>query len=78
MHLSALIDEIAAQADDFLDGFTGRADANLKQRDPRWGLRRAEDFAAAAADKGFQLADWRRMPANNLMLLFRKTKAERT
>lgn len=27
MHLSALIDEIAAQADDFLDGFTGRADA---------------------------------------------------
>jgi hypothetical protein len=27
MHLSALIDEIAAEADDFLDGFTGRADA---------------------------------------------------
>ncbi|MGC4074445.1 MAG: hypothetical protein QM760_18420 [Nibricoccus sp.] len=27
MNLSALIDEIAAQADDFLDGFTGRADA---------------------------------------------------
>lgn len=27
MHLSALIDEIAAKADDFLDGFTGRADA---------------------------------------------------
>ena len=53
-------------------------DANLKQRDPRWGLRRAEDFAAAAADKGFQLADWRRMPANNLMLLFRKTNGERT
>jgi hypothetical protein len=27
MNLSALIDEIAAKADDFLDGFTGRADA---------------------------------------------------
>ena len=27
MNLTALIDEIAAQADDFLDGFTGRADA---------------------------------------------------
>jgi hypothetical protein len=27
MDLSALIDEIAARADDFLDGFSGRADA---------------------------------------------------
>jgi hypothetical protein len=27
MNLSALIDEIAARADDFLDGFDGRADA---------------------------------------------------
>ncbi len=27
MNLSALIDQIASQADDFLDGFTGRADA---------------------------------------------------
>lgn len=53
-------------------------DANLKERDPRWGLRRVEDFAAAALDKGFELADWRRMPANNLMLLFRKTNGERT
>ena len=53
-------------------------DANLKARDPHWGLRSVEDFAAAAADKGFHLADWRQMPANNLMLLFRKTKAERT
>ena len=53
-------------------------DANLKGRDPRWGLRRVEDFAAAAADKGLQLADWRQMPANNLMLLFRKTNVERT
>ena len=53
-------------------------DANLKGRDPRWGLRRVEDFAAAALGKGFELADWRRMPANNLMLLFRKTNGERT
>ena len=53
-------------------------DANLKERDPRWGLRRVEDFAAAALGKGFELADWRRMPANNLMLLFRKTNGERT
>ena len=53
-------------------------DDNLKRRDPRWGLRRVEDFAAAASDKGFELTDWRQMPANNLMLLFRKTNGERT
>jgi len=53
-------------------------DANLKARDPRWGLRRVEDFAAAASDKGFELADWRQMPANNLMLLFRLNESERT
>ena len=46
-------------------------DAELKARDPQWGLRRVEDFAEAAASRGFELADWRRMPANNLMLLFR-------
>lgn len=53
-------------------------DANLKSRDPHWGLRRVEDFAAAARDSGFELIEWRQMPANNLMLLFRMTKAERT
>jgi hypothetical protein len=53
-------------------------DANLKVRDPRWGLRKVEDFAAAASEKDFELADWRRMPANNLMLLFCRTNGERT
>ena len=46
-------------------------DADLKRRDPQWGLRRVEDFAAAAAEHGFVLEETRRMPANNLMLLFR-------
>jgi len=46
-------------------------DADLKRRDPEWGLRRVEDFAAAAANAGFELSDSRCMPANNLMLLFR-------
>ncbi len=46
-------------------------DADLKARDPDWGLRRVEDFADAAAAEGFELAEWRPMPANNLMLLFR-------
>ena len=48
-------------------------DADLKRRDPRWGLRRVEDFAAAAAEHGLSLAEVRSMPANNLMLVFRRT-----
>lgn len=46
-------------------------DADLKRRDPRWGLRRVEDFAAAAADR-FALVETREMPANNMMLLLRR------
>lgn len=44
-------------------------DADLKRRDPQWGLRRVEDFAAAAEERGIALKDIRLMPANNLMLL---------
>jgi hypothetical protein len=46
-------------------------DAELKQRDPQWGLRRVEDFAAAAHES-FELVETRQMPANNLMLLLRR------
>ena len=53
-------------------------DADLQARDPQWGLRRVEDFEAAAASHGFQLVEWRRMPANNLMLLFRLAGRQRT
>jgi Protein of unknown function (DUF938) len=48
-------------------------DADLKARDPRWGLRRVRDFADAAAERGFALEDQRAMPANNRMLLFRRS-----
>lgn len=47
-------------------------DADLKRRNPRWGLRRVEDFAAAAAERALLLEETRAMPANNLMLLLRK------
>lgn len=47
-------------------------DADLKRRDPSWGLRRVEDFAAAAARRGFALDEVRAMPANNVMLLSRR------
>ena len=47
-------------------------DADLKRRDPAWGLRRVEDFATAADERGLQLIETRTMPANNMMLLLRR------
>ena len=47
-------------------------DADLKRRDPAWGLRRVEDFTAAAEPRGFRLEDHPQMPANNLMMLWKK------
>jgi hypothetical protein len=53
-------------------------DADLRRRDPAWGLRWVEDFEGAAGAEGFELAEWRQMPANNLMLLFRKAERQCT
>ena len=47
-------------------------DADLRRRNPAWGLRRVNDFAAEAELRGFHLAGERRMPANNYMLRFRR------
>ena len=47
-------------------------DADLKRRDPAWGLRRVEDFAAAADKRGLRLIETPAMPANNMMLLLRR------
>jgi len=47
-------------------------DADLKRRDPEWGLRRVEDFAEAAK-VSFDLIETRQMPAKNLMLLRRNS-----
>ncbi len=47
-------------------------DADLRRRDPEWGLREVEAFAAAAVERGLVLAERRKMPANNLMLLLRR------
>lgn len=43
----------------------------LKAQDARFGLRRLEDVAAAAAAEGLALARVVEMPANNLMLVLR-------
>ncbi len=52
-------------------------DADLKRRDPSWGLRLVEEFAAEAGNRGLDLLETREMPANNLMLLLRHTRAPR-
>ena len=46
-------------------------DADLKRRNPEWGLRKVEEFASAARERGVELESTRPMPANNLMLLLR-------
>ena len=51
-------------------------DADLKRRDPEWGLRRVEDLAEAARGS-FDLGEIRQMPANNLMLLLRRNLIRR-
>lgn len=48
-------------------------DADLRQRDPAWGLRRLEDVAATARAAGWSLAERVSMPANNLLLVFRRS-----
>lgn len=51
-------------------------DASLQARDPAWGLRSVEEVATAA--EGFALAEVAEMPANNLMLLFRRMDVSAT
>ncbi|MES2496339.1 MAG: DUF938 domain-containing protein [Pseudomonadota bacterium] len=47
-------------------------DENLRQRDARWGLRKLDDVIALAAGEGVTLEAVQPMPANNLIVLFRK------
>jgi len=47
-------------------------DAALRARDPAWGVRELEAVSALAAAEGFGPPELREMPANNLMLRFRR------
>jgi hypothetical protein len=47
-------------------------DMSLRSRDPSWGVRDLEDVVKAAEDQGLHLVESSEMPANNLILLFRK------
>ena len=47
-------------------------DESLKMRDPRWGLRQLSDVDALAKSNGFTRTRRIAMPANNLVLIYRK------
>ena len=47
-------------------------DDSLRSRDPGWGLRDRDAVVAAAKAQGLHLTLRAAMPANNLMLLFRR------
>ncbi len=47
-------------------------DADLRRRDPAWGLRDLDAVKALAASRGLTFAERVAMPANNLCLLFRR------
>ena len=47
-------------------------DADLKARDPAWGLRDRDAVTALAKSHGLHLTCRAPMPANNIMLLFRR------
>ena len=47
-------------------------DADLRLRNPAWGLRNLADVTAVASDAGFARETVIEMPANNLMVVFRR------
>jgi hypothetical protein len=47
-------------------------DADLRRRDPRWGLRAIEAMDAAAAERGLARTALHEMPANNIMPVYRR------
>jgi Protein of unknown function (DUF938) len=50
-------------------------DADLRSRNPQWGLRRLDAVVAQARACGFELHERVPMPANNLMLVFGRSTA---
>ena len=50
-------------------------DADLRARNPAWGVRDLDDVAALAAASGFGPPEVREMPANNLVVVFRRAGA---
>jgi SAM-dependent methyltransferase len=49
-------------------------DTSLRERDPEWGVRDIEDLEKLAGDAGLALIEIAEMPANNLTLVFARSK----
>ena len=47
-------------------------DADLRARNPNWGVRNLDDVIAGAAERGFAHEETVTMPANNLSVVFRR------
>ncbi|MFA7603288.1 MAG: DUF938 domain-containing protein [Novosphingobium sp.] len=60
------------RADHPLEPSNAAFDADLKRRDPRWGLRELDAVAACAGANGLMLEQVMEMPANNVSVIFRK------
>lgn len=52
-------------------------DADLRSRDPRWGLRSLAEFRVEAERRGLEFSECRGLPSNNVMLLFRRVPPSR-
>lgn len=50
-------------------------DLSLRARNPQWGIRRLDDLAALGPAHDLELSERIAMPANNLVIVFRKTAA---
>jgi hypothetical protein len=59
-------------AGDFFAESNVAFDASLKARNPAWGIRDVDDIARLAGENGFRHEETVHMPANNLMLVFRR------
>jgi Protein of unknown function (DUF938) len=57
---------------DFLAESNVAFDQSLRLRNAAWGLRDVKDVTRVAAEHGFRHDELHRMPANNLMLVFRR------
>jgi hypothetical protein len=44
----------------------------LRSRNPAWGVRDLDEVAAAASERSLELTECVEMPANNLVVVFRK------
>lgn len=60
------------RADRALEPGNAAFDAELRRRNPDWGLRELEAVAALARQAGFGAAEVTEMPANNLSVAFRR------